>query len=156
MNKQIIWALALVAVATSAGAQTREATQEWILHQSGMNPPNLSHHIEGGELVSEVSLGPGAAALGAAPVRKAVEIGKVTRITYVHTDRYLSYTLACDVPCAYVLDEPDRLGNKFLFEIYRKLDANYPARMGKALQHLVKLHGGTAAVVREQAPKEAF
>ncbi len=155
--KHLLAALALF-VAAGASAQSREDTHAWILEQSrGMNPPNLQHRIEGGELISSVSLGGGASVMGAPPVEKAVPLDRVTRITLTQTDRYLSYAFYCDQPCAYLLDEPSNKQDRFLFELYRKVDASYPPRMSKALLHLVKLHGGRATVVTPQAaPKSTF
>ncbi|MDO9437314.1 hypothetical protein [Hydrogenophaga sp.] len=149
------FALSLV---TAASAQSREDTHAWILEQSlAMNPPNLTYRIEGGEFMSEVSLGAGASSLGATPVQKAIPLNQVTRITVTQTDRYLSYGLSCDKPCAYLVDEPSNRQDRFLFELYRKVDAGFPARMNKALLHLVKLHGGRAtAVTTQAAPKPTF
>ena len=150
-------AMALL-LGAAAAAQSREDTHAWILQQSlAMNPSNLRYSIEGGELISEVSLGPGASSLGAPPVQKAIPLSQVTRITVTQTNRYLSYGLSCDTPCAYLLDEPSNRQDRFLFELYQKVDAGYPARMNKALLHLVKLHGGRATAVTQQAaPKPAF
>jgi hypothetical protein len=140
----------------AVAAQTLDETKAWIIQQGNMNTPLLKYFMEGGELVSEASFGPGAGALGAMPVQKAIPIGKITRVTYVHTEKYLSYSLMCNAPCAYLLEEPDEKQPKFLFEIYRKLDASFPARMNKALLHLIKLHGGKATIIKQEAPKEAF
>lgn len=149
--------LSMAGWAMGAQAQSLEETRNWIIRQSEMNPPHLRHYFEDGELVSEVSLGPGASSLGAPPVLKAVELKQVTRITYVQTARYLSYSLFCDQPCAYLVDEPNRRSTKFLFELYRQVGDDYPPRMSKALQQLVKLHGGrTVPVTREPAAREAF
>lgn len=151
----VAWALVL---SIGAAAQSREETHAWILEQSrAMNPPHLSHRIEEGELISELSLGGGASVMGAAPVQKAVPLNRVSRITLTQTDRYLSYAFYCDQPCAYLLDEPSSRQDRFLFELYRKVDPSYPPRMNKALLHLVKLHGGKAtAVTPLAAPKPAF
>jgi hypothetical protein len=156
MLKRIVWTFGLLLFAVSAIAQTREETEAWILQQGNMNTPLLRYYIERGELVSEASFGPGAGSMGARPVQKAIPIGRITHITYVRTDKYLSYSLMCDTPCSYLLDEPDEKPPKFLFEIYRKLDASFPARMNKALLHLIRLHGGSATIVKQGASKEAF
>lgn len=154
--RKTIYLIAFLLFVDNAVAQTKEETEEWIIKQSEMNSPLLKYRIEGDEMVSEVSFGPGAATMGSMPVQKAISISKITRITYVHTDKYLSYSLMCDSPCAYLLDEPDEKRSKFLFEIYRKLDSSFPPRMNKALLHLVKLHGGKASIAKQEAPKEAF
>lgn len=156
--KHLLATLAVLVMAGGVSAQSREDTHAWILEQSrAMNPPNLKHSIEGGELISEVSLGAGASSMGAPPVQKAVPLDRVTRITLTQTDRYLSYAFYCDQPCAYLLDEPSNKQDRFLFELYRKVDAGYVPRMNKALLHLVKLHGGRATVITPQAaPKPTF
>jgi hypothetical protein len=140
----------------SAVAQTREETEAWILTQAEVNPPLLKYTFEAGEFVSEVSMGAGANSFGATPVRKAIPLAKVTRITYLRTNRFLSYSLMCDEPCSYLLDEPDARQPKFLFEIYQQADASYPPRMNKALLRLISLHGGQATITEEPASKEAY
>lgn len=155
--KKFTWSLILALLATHALAQqTKEETESWILKQTEVNAAGLKYTIEGDAFVSHMSFGPGAEIYGASAVQKAILLSRVTHITYVHTEKYLSYSLMCDDACAYTLDEPDAKQPKFLFEIYRKLDADFPTRMNKALLHLIKLHGGNAKITKESATKEAF
>lgn len=156
MNAKAACFFGLMLVSISAAAQTKTETEAWILKQSEMNTPLLKYRIEGDELVSEASFGPGAATMGASVVGKAIPIREITRIAYVHTEKYLSYVLMCDKPCAYLIEEPDEKQARFLFEIYQKLDASFPPRMNKALLKLVEHHGGRAKLVRMQLEKEPF
>lgn len=156
MKRNTAWILGLLFFSLASAAQTKEETAEWILKQSEINTPLLKYGIEGGEFVSEVSFGPGADAMGASAVRKAIPIREISRITYVHTDRYLSYSLMCDRPCAYLIDDPDQKQPKFLFEIYRKLDASFPPRMNKALLKLIEQHGGKAKLLQVRPATEPF
>lgn len=139
---------------TNVMAQTKEETEVWIIKQTQVNPYQLKHTIEGDELISSTTVGSDMIAGGL--VKKAIPISQVTTIAYTHTIEYLSYTMTCDKPCAYLLDEPEELRPKFLFEIYAKLDKSYVPRMNKALLHLIKLHGGKAKVVKAEPVKEAF
>jgi hypothetical protein len=136
--------------------QTKEETESWILKQAEVNAAGLTYTIEGDEFVSHMSFGPGAEIYGASAVQKAIPLSRVTHITYVRTEKYLSYSLMCSEACAYTLDEPETKQPKFLFEIYRKLDDGFPARMNKALLHLIKLHGGNAKITKQTPAKEAF
>ncbi len=140
----------------NAMAQTKEETESWILKQTEVNPSEIKHSIEGDVLISKVTMVNGIGGLGGEPVEKGIPISQITSIVYTHTNEYLSYTMTCDKPCAYLLDEPDEKRPKFLFEIYKKLDSSYVPRMNKALLHLVKLHGGKAKIVKAVASKEAF
>jgi hypothetical protein len=146
----------LTLFSVSATAQTKEETESWILKQTEVNPSEIKHSIEGDVLISKVTMVNGVGGLGREPVEKGTPISQITNIVYTHTNEYLSYTMTCDKPCAYLLDEPDEKRPKFLFEIYGKFDASYVPRMNKALLHLVKLHGGKAKIVKAEAPKEAF
>lgn len=154
--KKRLWILAVSFIALGGNTQTKDETEAWILKQAAVNPPALTYRIEGGEMISELSYSGGASSLGAPPVQKAVPLGKVTRISYLRTEKFLSYSLMCDVPCAYLLDEPEPKQPRFLFEIYQNVDANFPPRMNKALLQLIALHGSKASISEEQAPKEAF
>ena len=137
----------------TAIAQTKEETEAWIIKQTEVNPYALTHSIEGDELISHTEMGIGSMR---EKIQKVIPISQVTTIAYTHTNEYLSYTMTCDKPCAYLLDEPEEMRPKFLFEIYTKLDASYVPRMNKALLQLVKLHGGKAKVVKAAVVKEAF
>lgn len=142
---------------TNAVAQpSKDETEGWILNQAEVNAPGLSYTIEGDEFVSRMSFGAGAGIYGANDVQKAIPISKVTQINYIHTDKYISYILMCNEPCAYLLAEPEEKQPKFLFEIYRKLDGKFAERMNKALLHLIKLHGGQAKISKQAPVKEAF
>lgn len=153
--KKWIGAFVFFIWATHAVAQpSKDETEGWILKQAEINTPGLSYTIEGDEFVSRLSFG-GPAGLGS-DVQKAIPISKVTQIQYIHTDKYISYILMCNEPCAYLLAEPEEKQSKFLFEIYRKLDEKFAERMNKALLHLIKLHGGNAKISKQAPPKEAF
>jgi len=143
-------------LSVTAMAQTQEETETWILKQTEVNPREIKHSIEGDVLISKVTMVNGIGGLGGEPVEKGIPISQITNIVYTHTNEYLSYTMTCDQPCAYLLDEPDEKRPKFLFEIYKKLDSSYVPRMNKALLHLVKLHGGKAKLTKAEALKEAF
>ena len=140
----------------NATAQTKEETEAWIIKQSELNPQEIKHSIEGDVLISKVTMVNGIGGLGGEPVEKGIPISQITNIVYTHTNEYLSYTMTCDKPCAYLLEEPDEKRPKFLFEIYKKLDSSYAARMNKAMLHLIKLHGGKAKIIKAEALKEAF
>lgn len=156
MRSKIICCLMLALLASQLMAQqTKKETESWILKQAEINAPGLSYTIEGDEFVSRMSYG-GPAGLGIDDVQKAISISKITQVQYVHTDKYLSYIFTCNEPCAYLLAEPERKQLNFLFEIYRKVDAEFPARMNNALLHLIKLHGGNAKISKQEQPKEAF
>ena len=45
---------------------------------------------------------------------------------------------------------------KFVFEIYKNVDAGYVGRINMGLAHLVKLHGGREDLVKVTPPKEAY
>lgn len=154
MTKTFLSALLLVVVASNSIAQTKEQTEAWIIQQTEMNPYAMKPIIEGHELISRITMA--SVTVGGETIQKAIPINLVTTIAYTHTSEYLSYTMTCDKPCAYLLEEPDQKRPKFLFEIYRQLDAAYVSRMNSALLHLVKLHGGKAKVVKADAPKPAF
>ena len=137
----------------AATAQTREETEAWILEQAAGNRFELQHAIEEGQFISRLTL-PGI--MRDTTIEKAIPIDKVTRITVVHTRRYLSYSLMCDEPCAYLLDEPELKQPRFLFEIYVELDASFPPRMNTALLHLIKLYGGKAQIEKAKVAAQPF
>lgn len=143
-------------LSTNVMAQTKEETEAWIIKQTELNPQEIKHSIEGDVLISKVTMVNGIGGLGGESIEKGIPISEITNIVYTHTNEYLSYTMTCDKPCAYLLDEPDEKRPKFLFEIYKKLDSSYAARMNKALLHLIKSHGGKAKIIKAEALKEAF
>lgn len=153
--KRWAWTGAL-ALAGTASAQSLEETTAWLLAQAAVNPPELKYAFDADEFISEVSFGAGAGSLGARPVRKAIPLARVTRITWVRTGRYLSYSLACDQPCATVVGQRGPKQDAFLFEIYGPTTPELVARVNKALAHLVRLHGGEATLAERQAPAEPF
>jgi hypothetical protein len=155
MTKDFVFSVLFLLLAGHAGAQTKEETEAWVVRQTEVNPHELKHSIEGDELISHSTLA-GAAIVGRGAIQKAIPISQVTSIVYTHTNEYLSYTMMCDKPCAYLLEEPDKKRPKFLFEIYKKLDASYVPRMNSALLHLVKLHGGKAKVIKAEVVKQPF
>jgi hypothetical protein len=154
MIKKLVVSLLFTFVAFNAVAQTKEETEAWIIKQTEVNPYALKHSIEGDELISHLTMP--SFNIGDPPIQKAIPISQVTTIAYTHTNEYLSYTMTCDLPCAYLLDEPHLKRPKFLFEIYKKFDASYVPRMSKALLNLVKLHGGKAKIVKAEVVKEAY
>lgn len=146
----LLWCVGHVA------GQTVEETATWIIKQTEANPAELRHSMNDGVLMSHVSIAMNIGGLSGGVIEKGIPIGKITGIVYTHTPEYLSYTMTCNSPCAYLLDEPETMRPKFLLEIYKKVDAGYVGRMNKALAHLVKLHGGHATPVKAATPKEAF
>jgi hypothetical protein len=138
---------------TAVSAQTREDTEAWILAQTPTNSNSASHAIESGLLISRIRL---YNLRGDVMVEKAIPLNQVTRISFVHTPEYLSVSLMCDQPCAYLLDEPDVKQPRFLFEIYKNLDSKFPARMNQALLHLIKSYGGRATVQSQTKKPEPF
>jgi hypothetical protein len=154
MIKNIVLLVFLTLYTTIAISQTQEETEGWILKQTEFNlEGRLKYAIEDGELISSLTL---PYALGGETIQKAIPISQITKISFVHTDKYLSYSLMCDKPCAYQADEPDDKQTKFLFEIYKKQNSSFPPRMQKALLHLIKLYGGEAKMIKHEVQKEAF
>jgi hypothetical protein len=93
--------LLLVVVTSNSAAQTKEETEAWILKQTEMNPYAIKHSIEGNELISQITMA--SVTAGGDKIQKAIPINLVTTIAYTHTSEYLSYTMTCDRPCAYLL-----------------------------------------------------
>jgi hypothetical protein len=154
MIKNIALLAFLLFYNSMALAQTLEETEGWILKQTDFNlDGRLKYSIEDGELVSRLTL---PYALGGETIQKAIPISHIKKISFVQTDKYLSYSLMCDNPCAYQADEPDDKQAKFLFEIYKKQNPSFHPRMQKALLHLIKLHGGEAKMIEQDVKKEAF
>lgn len=145
--------LAGLVFSTATTAQTRQETEAWILEQAAGNRYELQHAIEEGQFISRLTL---RRLVGETTIEKAIPINKVTRITYAHTRDYLSYSLMCDEPCAYLLDEPELKRPKFLFEIYVALDASFAPRMNAALLHLIKSHGGKASIEKARVAAQPF
>lgn len=146
---KLIWAVMSLLVSANILAQTKEETQSWIIKQTATNPPGLRYKIEGDELVSQITM-------PFESIKKAIPINKVKTIGVTHSSRYLSYSLMCDSPCSYLLDEPEIKQPKFLLEIYQKMDPAFVLRMNKALLHLIRLNGGNATIVIQDIPKEPF
>jgi len=150
MKNKIMAALStgLLVLTCSASAHTKQETTAWIITQTQPNAPGLSYSITQGTLIRLLNL---STPLGNARSQHSIPIDKINRITVVHTDKYLSYTLSCAAPCVDAVNEgidiPEGGQEKsrlFLFEIYRPLDASFPLRMNEALLKLVELHGGKA------------
>ena len=136
-------------------AQTKEDTVAWIMKQATQNPYGLKHAVEDGVLESHLTL-PGGIGRAADPISKAIPLGKVTAIVLTQTDKYVSFTLMCNNPCAYLLESPELKRDRFLFEIYGKFDSTYAMRLQNALLHLVKLYGGNARATIAPKQKEPF
>ena len=141
---KFLWVFVGLFFSANALAQTKRETQAWIIKQTEVNPPGLKYSIEEDELVIHFIL-----ALDT--IKKGIPISKVKTIFVTHTNHYLSYSLMCDSPCTYLLDDPETKQPKFLFEIYQKLDPTFVPRMNKALLHLIRLNGGNAAIVKQAA-----
>ncbi len=151
----------LMLPALTAIAQTRDETEAWIIRQTASNVPGMTYLIEEGELIRRIKL-PSFSG-GGGVVQQSIPISQVTSIAVTHTDRYLSYSLACTAPCVEQIsqDTEDQFDAeerrpRLLFEIYRKFDSSFPPRMNKALLKLVELHGGKAKLTEQAPPKEAF
>lgn len=145
----------------TATAQTRDEAEAWIIRQTQFNVPGLTYLIEEGELVRRIQLPsmPG----GSAVTQQSIPINQIVSIAVTHTDRFLSYALACAKPCVEQIDQgtEDQFNHqekrsRLLFEIYTKFDASFPPRMNKALLRLVELHGGKAKLTVQALAKEAF
>lgn len=154
--------LALSVFSAPTSAQTKEATEAWIIEQSADNIAGLSYEIDGDTLKSVYEY-PSLGSAGGGTTERTVQLRDVKTISMVHTDTALSFKLVCETDCTYVVNndsngkfEAEAKHKGFLFEIYRKLDKSYPPRMQKALLHLVKLHGGDAKIVAPVIKKEAF
>ena len=156
MNKFATVSLALLLTYGSvATAQTKEDTVAWLMKQATQNPYSLKHAVEDGVFESHLTL-IGGIGRAADPISKAIPLGKVTAIVLTQTDKYVSFSLACDTPCAYLLESPELKRDRFLFEIYGKFDSAYALRLQNALLHLVKLHGGNAKATSAPKQKEPF
>lgn len=156
MRKFATLALALLLTNSSiATAQTKEDTAAWLMKQATQNPYGLQHAVEDGVLESHLTL-PGGIGRAADPISKAIPLGKITAIVLTQTDKYVSFSLMCNTPCAYLLESPELKRDKFLFEIYGKFDSAYAMRLQNALLHLVKLYGGNAKAMNAPRQKEPF
>ncbi len=149
---------ALLVPAAPAAGRAKEETVAWIIQQTHPNVPGLGYSIEHGQFVRLLNL---STPLGNARSQHAIPIAKITRIRFIHTEKYLSYTLSCETPCVEVVNEGiDGQGSgaqqprQFLFEIYRTLDSGFPPRMNRALLKLVELHGGKAELSRQVSKPE--
>ena len=156
MTKPLALAVALFLLFSGiASAQTKEDTVAWLMKQASQNPRDLRHSVEDGVLESHLHLASGIGGI-AGPISKAIPLGKVTAIVLTQTDKYVSFTLMCNMPCAYLLESPELKRDRFLFEIYGNFDSTYALRLQNALLHLVKLHGGGARATIAPKQKEPF
>jgi hypothetical protein len=156
MSKLIILAVAVLLASTGiVAAQTKEDTVAWLMKQTTQNPSDLTHSVEDGVLESHVTLAGGIGGL-ADPISRGIPLGKVTDIVLTQTNKYVSFTLKCNTPCAYLLQSPELKQDRFLFEIYGKFDSAYSLRLQNALLHLVKLNGGSAKATNAPKQKETF
>ena len=76
----------------NAVGQTVEETASWIIKQTEVNPAELRHSIDGGVLMSHLSIGMNVGGLFGGAIEKGIPIGRVTGIVYTHTHEYVSYT----------------------------------------------------------------
>jgi hypothetical protein len=100
---------------------------------------------------------------GADVVNKSIPLASIKRMSFLHTDKFLSFSLMCEDECAHQINtdysgkfQSERRSKKFLFEIYKPFDKSFPPRMQKALVHLIALHGGKVKMVPHDAEKQAF
>ena len=116
----------------------------------------MSYQIEEGEFISTLK--------GyETRYKTSLPIKDITSISYLHTDRFLSFQFKCKDECVYLLITDnydkyisDQKKTGFLFELYGKIDASMIPRIQKALLHLIEIQGGNAQLVPYQKPKEAF
>ena len=155
MKMLLILILALLPL--SVIAQTMDETEQWIIEKVNVSRGlGLSYKINDDVLVSEVS------SMDLVDER-TIPIASITSISYVQTDKYLTFFLTCEDDCAYFVQtdsdgtfKEDGKRSKFLLEMYGKIDPEIIPRLQKALLHLIELHGGKAKLVAYQKPKEAF
>jgi hypothetical protein len=142
---------------TFALAQSKEATEEWILAQaSKYHNLGITYTIEGDDFIRRMS------AYGQ-KYKFTIPIKKVKTISIEQTDRFLSFRLMCEDDCAYIVTTDDN--DKFVsdaksesvaYTIFEKLDQSLVPRLQKAFLNLVATHGGKAKMVPHKAAKEAF
>jgi hypothetical protein len=156
-----LFALAVFGIYTSPlYAQSKEETIQWILDQSEDEEYKLKFEINDGELISIYEK---PYILGG-EIKKSIPIASITKISFSHTDKYLTLLLECATnDCVYMVetDSSDKFMQeekqpRMLFEIYKKTDKALIPRMEKAWLHLVKLHGGKASFGPWPKKKEAF
>jgi hypothetical protein len=162
--KKLLWLLAVLAALAPAwvAAQTKEETEKWILTQTDNNTiRSLSYKIENGEWIRKLEpftmIGDGKT------TKNTIQIKDIKTVSVLHTEKFMSFEFTCPEDCAYSVTTnssdkfvSDEKGNRFLFEIYGRLDASMLPRMQKAILHLIELNGGKAKMVANQKPKEAF
>jgi hypothetical protein len=163
MHKALMF-FGILAFSTVPYAQSEEETVQWLIEQTkphDLTYVTLEYSVVAGDLKSLYYF-----SLGETKLTKSVALSKVTKISHVQTDKYLSFSLMCDNKddCARA-EETERYSDKFvsesanekfLFEIYRKTDKSLAPRIQKALLHLIELNGGKAKAVPHVARKEAF
>jgi hypothetical protein len=163
MKNIVLPLLALIAfLPCFASAQTKEESEAWIIEQTKFNlDGRLVYAIAGKSLVSKLELP--FPPVGPDVVNKSISLASVKRMSFLHTDKFLSFSLMCDYQCAHQINtdhsgkfQSERRSKKFLFEIYKPFDKSFPPRMQKALMHLITLHGGKAEMVSHDTKKEAF
>jgi hypothetical protein len=162
--KKLLWILTLLAALAPAlaTAQTKEETEKWILTQTDNNTiRSLSYKIENGEWIRKLEpftmIGDGKT------TKNTIQIKDIKTVSALHTEKFMSFEFTCPEDCTYSVTTnssdkfvSDEKGNRFLFEIYGKLDASMLPRMQKAILRLIELNGGKAKMVAYQKPKEAF
>lgn len=162
--KKSLWILALLVALLPALviAQTKEETEKWILTQTDNNTiRSLSYKIDNGEWIRKLEpftmIGDGKT------TKNTIQIKDIKTVSALHTEKFMSFEFACPEDCTYSVTTnssdkfvSDEKGNRFLFEIYGKLDPSMLPRMQKAILHLIELNGGKAKMVPHQKPKEAF
>ncbi len=137
-------------------AQTKEETEKWLLAQVPIINHGLQYKFDDGDMVYVLSDRFGT-------IKRTIPISKIKSVDFLHTDKFLAFTLKCEDECAYSVatDENNKFKwdakkDRMFFELYAKLDKDMPARVQKALLHLIELHGGKAKAIPYTKPKEAF
>jgi hypothetical protein len=92
--------LALSVFSAPTFAQTKEATEAWIIEQSADNIAGLSYEIEGDTLKSVYEY-PSLGTAGGGTTERTVQLRDVKTISMVHTDTNLSFKLVCETDCTY-------------------------------------------------------
>ncbi len=171
LGLKLILALAItLSFPTATFAQTKEATEAWIIKQTEPNNESLKgefkYSIEGDKLVSRHEIPyilQSAGKLNYSVIQKSIPLKSIKIVSFVHTKKYVSFNLICEDDCMHQQSltndnkvESERRSKKFLFEIYANLDKSFPPRLEKALLHLIELNGGKAKVVKIVEQKEPF
>lgn len=149
--------------ASACLAQSREETIEWLMEKSATSKYslNIKHAIENGDFVMRYEM---PYISGGGEIKKSVPLAQIKSIQHEHTETFLTFMFFCETAdCAYMVQtdsdgkfKSEEKQERFLFEIYGKVDAALIPRIEKALLHLIKLEGGNAKLAPFVPKKEAF